>query len=379
MRNMFSMDLISPVLPSTVLTVECDVFASNINNRLLNSQKAISSNPGLNYIWQDEKQRCERRGEKLCYESSQSTFLMFCTQAKERPYPETENEQNHIRHLHTYIKSISSNSSCSALEQDVFSVPLGPSTVEKANDFQNDNFETDINIFDEVLFFDDDVVEDGEEINEQEFEEDVDLNTKVTELCKSVSASNDTDLIKSDFNDSDSSSDEDSFSLNTEAPGPSRIEFIKLRKDSKEFSRQSSGSDDLFDRSSKDFETGTASILSCDSDLRNFEQHCHSAVSSKNSSQASNSTRDFTTCGMTQSSQLDECWAENKAKPEIIQTEQWLRPCKRLPLRKRVSVPSNEYFCSAEEYTESSLLEPNNCETDDQLFTESSVELSFYD
>ncbi|VDM98027.1 unnamed protein product [Thelazia callipaeda] len=74
---------------------------------------------------------------------------------------------------------------------------------------------------------------------------------------------------------------------------------------------------------------------------------------------------------------LHDCFYSSE--PEIIQTEQWLRPCKRLPLRKRVSVPSNEYFCSAEEYTESSLLEPNNCETDDQLFTESSVELSFYD
>lgn len=34
----------------------------------------MSSNPGLNYIWQDEQRRRQKKGEELINESSQGEF-----------------------------------------------------------------------------------------------------------------------------------------------------------------------------------------------------------------------------------------------------------------------------------------------------------------
>uniref|UniRef100_A0A914ZC71 DNA polymerase n=2 Tax=Parascaris univalens TaxID=6257 RepID=A0A914ZC71_PARUN len=88
--------LVSPLLPSTSVSVECDVFATNISNVELYSNNEISSNPGLNYIWKDEERRCRQRGKKLIIESSQ----------EERSAPVTANEQDWLQRIHSIVKKL---------------------------------------------------------------------------------------------------------------------------------------------------------------------------------------------------------------------------------------------------------------------------------
>ncbi|VDM42220.1 unnamed protein product [Toxocara canis] len=91
--------LLSPLLPSTNVAIECDVFASNISNaQHYTSSEGLSSNPGLDYIWKDEMRRCRQRGKKLMIESSQ----------EERPTPITANERDWLDRLCNVVKKLKS-------------------------------------------------------------------------------------------------------------------------------------------------------------------------------------------------------------------------------------------------------------------------------
>ncbi|KHN72846.1 DNA polymerase zeta catalytic subunit [Toxocara canis] len=91
--------LLSPLLPSTNVAIECDVFASNISNaQHYTSSEGLSSNPGLDYIWKDEMRRCRQRGKKLMIESSQ----------EERPPPITANERDWLDRLCNVVKKLKS-------------------------------------------------------------------------------------------------------------------------------------------------------------------------------------------------------------------------------------------------------------------------------
>uniref|UniRef100_A0A9J2Q5X3 DNA polymerase n=1 Tax=Ascaris lumbricoides TaxID=6252 RepID=A0A9J2Q5X3_ASCLU len=99
--------LVSPLLPSTSVSVECDVFATNISNVQLYSNNEISSNPGLNYIWKDEERRCHQRGKKLIAESSQ----------EERPTPITANEQDWLQRIRSIVKKLKASQNDSTIRE----------------------------------------------------------------------------------------------------------------------------------------------------------------------------------------------------------------------------------------------------------------------
>ncbi|VDN24585.1 unnamed protein product, partial [Gongylonema pulchrum] len=156
-----SMELLSPLLPSSTVAVECDVWATDISNALLHSVAEISPNPGLNYIWKDEQRRCQKKGEELVYESSQ----------EERPATVNEKEYDYLRRLRTFARSIDPTL-CSAT-LDSSPAPDDSSSVVRDDASDHRLFETaDANIFDRQLFLDDiideDFLDDIDDENEQE-------------------------------------------------------------------------------------------------------------------------------------------------------------------------------------------------------------------
>ncbi|VDP21611.1 unnamed protein product [Onchocerca flexuosa] len=179
------MELVSPLLPSTTVAVECDVFATDINNASLHSASEMSYNPGLNYIWQDEQRRHQKRGEELTSKSSQ----------KERTSLDTEKEKNYFCRLHTFFKGISTVS-LGATQSDAFHIPKSTKEIEINAPVEHD-FETKgTGIFDEELFLENEdemnEVMGGMEDNEQEFQEDFDLGEEVGAVCGTIKSSNST-------------------------------------------------------------------------------------------------------------------------------------------------------------------------------------------
>ncbi|CAI5445207.1 unnamed protein product [Caenorhabditis angaria] len=55
-------ELLSPLGKMTQCLVECDVNVEDILNREMQKDNEFSSNPGLDYIWKDEKERCDKIG-----------------------------------------------------------------------------------------------------------------------------------------------------------------------------------------------------------------------------------------------------------------------------------------------------------------------------
>lgn len=89
-------NMLSPLLPSTTVAVECDAFASDIVNSEKHSESAMSSNPGLDYIWKDEIRRCNERGMKLDSESSQEERSAFMS----------EDERSRLHRIRDIVKRL---------------------------------------------------------------------------------------------------------------------------------------------------------------------------------------------------------------------------------------------------------------------------------
>ncbi|UMM22140.1 hypothetical protein L5515_003507 [Caenorhabditis briggsae] len=71
--------LLSPYERKTTCHVECDAMVSDILNLQMQADNVHSSNPGLEYIWREEKERCDAEGIELkdtfnSYEPRKSTI-----------------------------------------------------------------------------------------------------------------------------------------------------------------------------------------------------------------------------------------------------------------------------------------------------------------
>lgn len=116
----------------------------------------MSSNPGLNYIWQDEQRRCQKRGKELICKSSQgrnfplegfkncasnifkvpgklnsdtedfdereaswTMFALFNQFSEERPAPVNDKERDYFHRLRAFAKTVDSTVACGALTGDL--------------------------------------------------------------------------------------------------------------------------------------------------------------------------------------------------------------------------------------------------------------------
>uniref|UniRef100_A0A0R3RZD2 DNA polymerase n=1 Tax=Elaeophora elaphi TaxID=1147741 RepID=A0A0R3RZD2_9BILA len=384
-----NIELVSPLLPSTTAAVECDVFSTDINVSL-HSTLEVSNNPGLNYIWKDEQRRRQKKGEELIRESSQD----------ERPAPDTEKERDYLNRLHVFFKGSTSNSFFGATLNDVLSLPEDIIKVERnlGNDFEASG----TGIFDEELFLEtEDEMKEVMEDDEQEIEEDFDLREEIGTVHETV-RSTDTTAFQfklqqcdpnfaekvSDESDSDDDAIED--------------EITSITSGVENASQVSNNSSDLFGSLPENTRSPIASAISpgySGGSLRNSRASSqHSLFSSKSSSQTSTSNTASRNRERSQHSQQGDEWVENEEvincaesyemdiesawipkgqqnlEPVFSKSEQWLRPFKRLPLRKKMS----QIYDNGESIECAS--QPKKAAPTEQFFTESfSEKPSFID
>ncbi|EJD74935.1 DNA polymerase [Loa loa] len=379
-----NMELVSPLLPSSTTAVECDVFATDISNAFLHSASEMSSNPGLNYIWQDEQRRRQKKGEELISESSQ----------KERPSPATEREKDYLNRLHTFFKSSASTLSFGTTQNDTFHIPNDIRRVGRNDSVGHDFETTGTSIFDEELFLEDvDEMEELIEDNEQEFQEDVDLREKVGAVYETVRSMDATGI--SDESDSDDNDIEDEMVSRT-----SGIENMpQIGQSSEKSSQQSTTSDDLFGSPLESIRTPTASAINSDHSeeaLRDSGASSQRSIFSflSKTSQTSNNwerselsqrtddwieNEEVIHCAQSYEVDIESAWIP-KGQQKLVQkdfeamfpkTEQWLRPSKRLPLRKKTNkiCDIEQQPCSTGESVESAS-QPKKEAVVDQFFSE---------
>ncbi|MCP9265136.1 DNA polymerase [Dirofilaria immitis] len=379
-----SVKLVSPLLPSTTVAIECDVFAANISNTSLYSTSEMFCNPGLNYIWQDEQRRYRKRGEELVSKLSQT----------ERASIDTEKERNYFCRLHTFFKSIAPTTSFGATQNDAFHIRNDSEKVGKNDALEYDFDTTRIGIFDDELFLDvEDEMNEIIEGNEQEFQEDFDLKEKVGTVCEAVESGDgptsnsvhskifqsklqhlDPNFIE-EFSDESISNDnvsDDEIVSNT-----SGIEnLLQVGKSSKESSQQSNNSNDLFENYPENIKNPDTSWTnsSCpEENLRNWKESsqysCLSFSSKASQIPASKQKKqlcDIFSRGSDELSQWSNNWTEDEEvincarsyeidiestwipkgqkfiilddlEPVFSKNEQWLRPVKRLPFRRKIN------------------------------------------
>ncbi|VIO89415.1 Uncharacterized protein BM_BM6377 [Brugia malayi] len=396
-----NIELVSPLLPSTTTAVECDVFAADITNA------SFYSASRLNYIWQDEQRRCKKKGGELISESSQ----------EERPSSNTEKETDYLSRLHTFFNGNASTFSFSATQSVAFRIPKDIRKIETNDPVVHDFEVTGTNMFDEELFLDDeDEMKELMEDNEQEFQEEIDLREEVGAICETVRSTDVKELrsrlqqLDPDFLEgiSDESDDDDNDIEDEMTSDTSGIEnMLQIAKSPDKSSQQSNNSNDLFESQPKNIRTAIASSIGSDHLDRSLRdsgassQYSLFSFSSKASSQISASNETSTSCGRNQLSEQDDDWVENKEvincaqcyevdiesawipkgqqnslKAECAKSEQWLRPSKRLSLRKKTN-----QICDTEQLYTTEYGEPigNGCELKnetivDQFSTESFTE-----
>ncbi|VDK66769.1 unnamed protein product, partial [Onchocerca ochengi] len=344
-------ELVSPLLPSTTVAVECDVFATDINNASLHSASEISYNPGLNYIWQDEQRRHQKRGKELTSKSSQ----------KERTPLDTEKEKNYFCRLHTFFKGIVSTASLGTTQSDAFHIPKNTKEIEISAPVEHDFETVGTGIFDEELFLENEdemnEIMEGMEDNEQEFQEDFDLGEKVGAVCEAVRSANDISSnlkhfksmscfnyapVEHNFEDrfslvsafrsklqhfdpdfvdgfsdesiSDGNDNEDKIASDT-----SDIENMpQVGKSSKKSSQQSNNSNDLFESHLEDIRFPTTSRISSGhsgGDLRSsmtLSQYSCLSFPPETSSQISTFSKTSGSCKRNKLSQWSDDWTGNE-------------------------------------------------------------------
>ncbi|KAM3727658.1 DNA polymerase zeta catalytic subunit [Dirofilaria immitis] len=413
--------LVSPLLPSTTVAIECDVFAANISNTSLYSTSEMFCNPGLNYIWQDEQRRYRKRGEELVSKLSQT----------ERASIDTEKERNYFCRLHTFFKSIAPTTSFGATQNDAFHIRNDSEKVGKNDALEYDFDTTRIGIFDDELFLDvEDEMNEIIEGNEQEFQEDFDLKEKVGTVCEAVESGDgptsnsvhskifqsklqhlDPNFIE-EFSDESISNDnvsDDEIVSNT-----SGIEnLLQVRKSSKESSQQSNNSNDLFENYPENIKNPDTSWTNSgcpEENLRNWKESSqYSCLSfSSKASQIPASSKSFRSRGSDELSQWSNNWTEDEEvincarsyeidiestwipkgqkfiilddlEPVFSKNEQWLRPVKRLPFRRKINQISDieQSFTTDNGELIENMSQPRKKVVAEQFFTESLTENSF--
>ncbi|CAG9530449.1 unnamed protein product [Cercopithifilaria johnstoni] len=377
-----NMELVSPLLPCTTAAVECDVFSADISNVSVHSTSELFNNPGLNYIWQDEQRRRQKKGEELISEPQKEKKKK---RIEERELPDTEKERDYLNRLHIFFKDNASNVSFGAAQNDT-SQDIGK--VERNCPFEHD-FETiETGIFDEELFLDvEDEMKDMMEDNEQEVEEDFDFGEEigaVYETLRSTDATElrsrlqqfDPDLAEGDSDENDSDDNVVGGEMASDTSSPENVPQVV-----KSNSQQSTNSNDLFGSQLENIGSSASSAIGSGHSgggLRNSEassQYSIFAYSSKTSQTSANMISG--NCERSQLSQRDgDDWVENEEAINFVQSyetdiesvwipkgqqkfvpqndlelvisknEQWLRPFKRLPLRRKLS-----QICGIEPFT----------------------------
>ncbi|VBB26657.1 unnamed protein product [Acanthocheilonema viteae] len=375
-----NVELVSPLLPSTTAAVECDVFSADINNVSLHSTSVSCLemfNPGLNYIWQDEQRRRQEKSEELIDESQ-----------KERPSPNTEKENDYLNRLHIFFKNTGPSVSFSSAQKDALYIPRDIRKVEGSDPFGRDFEAAETGIFDEELFLEvEDEMKEVVEDNEQEVEEDFDLGEEIGAVFGPVKSTDATsgNLIHSqtlrsglqqfdpgvsDESDSDDSAIEDEMASDT-----SNVENVS--EVGKSDSQQSTNSNDLFESQPENIRSSTVLAISSgrsgegSGNSRASSQYSIFSFLSKTSQTSSNRASESISSGeRSQLPQRSDDWIENEEVINCAQSyetdiesawiprgqqnlelmfsksEQWLRPSKRLPLRKRMSK-----ICDIEPFT----------------------------
>uniref|UniRef100_A0A915PKT3 DNA polymerase n=1 Tax=Setaria digitata TaxID=48799 RepID=A0A915PKT3_9BILA len=353
-----NIEIVSPLLPTTTADVECDALAKNIINDFLHSTSGISYNRGLNYIWQDEKRRYGKMDEEMVGQSIQ----------KERIFAHTEKELDYFRRLRVFLEGTAPTFSLGSMGSSVFQTALSARKSGRSGVFGNDFDTGGTNIFDEELFLE--TEDEMEEMMEDDEQEDIDLSQKVDEVCGAVSSADDTDAVHIDPDLVEGTSDE-SDSDGGIFPDASAVENSpKVGNSSQQSSQQSTNSNDLFEN----HESMTASTApvpnpgQSENGLRNStaSQHSHLSFLFNTSSQASvfNSTsrkrrshflhedeyceanEGTINCAQSYEVDIESAWIPKCPQKSVLQedlvtifskSERWLRPSKRLPLRKRLN------------------------------------------